>query len=325
MRSITSLLLGLLVALAVPYAPFATAQEYPSKPVRIVVPYAPGGINDIAARILGYKLAEFWKQPVIIDNRAGGGGLIGSEYVAKAAPDGYTLLMGAVGEYSISQHLHEKYPINPLKDFAPILLVSDTPMVFAANANAPFNTLKEMMAYANARPEGVAYGTAGIGSLSHLMAERFVYETHTKMLHVPYKGGGPAGVALAGGEVMVGPLAASSAIPYMKSGRVKMIAVATTRRFSLFPDWPTVSESGVPGFEASNWTALSAPAGTPRAIVVKINADANRALKMADVRERLTAVSSESVGSTPEEAAAKMRDDSERYSKLIKLMNVKLD
>ncbi len=320
MRLITSLLL--LAALA---APLANAQDYPSKPVRIVVPYAPGGINDIAARILGYKLAELWKQPVIIDNRAGGGGLIGSEIVAKAAPDGYTLLMGAVGEFSINQHLHEKYPLNPLKDFSPILLVSDTPMVFAANIGAPFNTLKEMMAYANARPEGLAYGTAGIGSLSHLMAERFVYETHTKMLNVPYKGGGPAGIALAGGEVLIGPLAASSAIPYMKSGRVKMIAVATMRRFPLFPEWPTVSESGVPGFEASNWTALVAPVGTPREIIVKINADANRALKMADVRERLTAVSSEAMGSTIEEVAAKMKDDSERYGKLIKVMNIKLE
>ena len=320
MRLITSLLL--LAALA---APLANAQDYPSKPVRIVVPYAPGGINDIAARILGYKLAELWKQPVIIDNRAGGGGLIGSEIVAKAAPDGYTLLMGAVGEFSINQHLHEKYPLNPLKDFSPILLVSDTPMVFAAKIGAPFNTLKEMMAYANARPEGLAYGTAGIGSLSHLMAERFVYETHTKMLNVPYKGGGPAGIALAGGEVLIGPLAASSAIPYMKSGRVKMIAVATMRRFPLFPEWPTVSESGVPGFEASNWTALVAPVGTPREIIVKINADANRALKMADVRERLTAVSSEAMGSTIEEVAAKMKDDSERYGKLIKVMNIKLE
>lgn len=321
MRLITSLLLGLLTVLA---APFATAQEYPTRPVRIVVPYAPGGINDIAARILGYKLSEFWKQPVIIDNRAGGGGLIGSELVARATPDGYTLLMGAVGEFSISQHLHDKYPINPLKDFTPILLVSDTPMVFAANNTAPFNTLKEMMAFAN-RPEGLAYGTAGIGSLSHLIAERFVYETKTKMLHVPYKGGGPAGIALAGGEVLVGPLAASSAIPYLKSGRVKIIAVTTPRRFSLFPEWPTVSESGVPGFDASNWTALVAPAGTPRDIIVKINADANRALKMTDVRERLNAVSSEAMGSTIEEVAAKMRDDSERYGKLIKVMNVKLD
>ena len=322
MRLITSLLLALIAAIA---APFAAGQEYPTRTVKIVVPYAPGGINDIAARILGYKLSEYWKQAVIIENRAGGGGLIGSEYVARAAPDGYTLLVGAVGEFSISQHLHEKYPINPLKDFMPIVLVSDTPMVFAANISAPFSTVKEMMAYANARPEGLAYGSAGIGSLSHLIAERFAFETHTKMLHVPYKGGGPAGVALAGGEVLLGPLAASSAIPYIKSGRVKMIAVTTAKRVPVAPDWPTVSESGVPGFEASNWTAMAAPVGTPQDIITKINADANRALKTADVRNRLLAVSSEAVGSTIEEAATKMRTDSERYGKLIKQMNIKLD
>lgn len=322
MRLIASLLLGLFAASA---APFAAGQEYPSRPVKIVVPNAPAGVSDIAARILGNRISEFWKQPVLVENRAGAGGLIGSEFVAKAAPDGYTLLMGAVGEFATSQHLYTKYPVNPLKDFTPIVLVSDAPMVFAANAGAPFNTIKEMIAYANSRPEGLAYGTAGIGSLSHLIAARFAFESRTKMLNVPYKGGGPAGAALAGGEVLVAPLAASSAIPFVKSGRVKMIAVTTARRLALAPDWPTVSESGVPGFDATNWTALAAPTGTPREVIAKINADANRALKMPDVRERLAAVTTEAVGSTPEEAAAKIRDESERYGKLIKLINIKRD
>jgi len=322
MRWINSMLLGLFTAFA---APFATGQEYPSRAVRIVVPNAPAGVSDIAARVLGNRLSEFWKQPVLIDNRAGGGGIIGSDFVAKSAPDGYTLLMGAVGEFGTSEHLYPKSSVRPLKDFTPIVLVSDAPMVFAANAGAPFNTIREMIAYANARPEGLTYGTAGIGSLSHLIAERFVFETGTKMLHVPYKGGGPAGVALASGEVLVAPLAASSAIPFVKSGRVKMIAVTSAQRIALAPDWPTVSESGVPGFEATNWTALAAPAGTPRDIISKINADTNRALGMADVRERLAAVSTEAVGSTPEEAAAKIRDESERYGKLIKLLKIVLN
>lgn len=322
MRLIVSLLLGSLAAFA---APFACGQEFPSRPVKIVVPNAPAGISDIAARILGNKLSEFWKQSVLVENRAGGGGLIGYEFVAKSTPDGYTLLMGAVGEFGTSPHLYPRASVNPLVDFAPITLVSDAPMVFAANAGAPFNTVREMIEYAKSRPEGLPYGTAGVGSLSHLIAERFAFESRTKMVNVPYKGGGPLGAALAGGEVQVATLAASSAIPFVKSGRVKIIAVTAPRRIALAPDWPTVAESGVPGFDATNWTALAAPASTPREIIVKINADANRALTMTDVRERLAAVRTEAVGSTPEEAAAKIRGELDRYGKLIKLVNIKLN
>ena len=321
MRLITLLMAGLFAAFT---ASAASGQEYPSRRVTIVVPSAPGGINDIAARILGNKLSEFWKQPVIIENRAGGAGLIGSQAVAKAAPDGYTLLMGAVNEFSITHHLYPTYPLNPLNDLVPIVLVSDTAMVLAANAGAPFNSIKEMMVYANAQPGGLAYGSAGVGSLSHLVAERFAFESHTKMFPVPYKGGGPAGTALAGGEVLMASLAASSVMPYVKSGLVKILAVTTAQRMPSAPDWPTIAESGVAGFEASNWTALATPAGTPRDIIEKINADANRALKMADLRQRLVAVGSVALGSTPEEAGAKMQDESERYGKLIKAMNLKL-
>jgi tripartite-type tricarboxylate transporter receptor subunit TctC len=322
MRLIRSLLLGSFAALLVSAA---TGQDYPSRPVRIVVPYAPGGVTDIAARIVGNKLSEFWKQQVVIENRAGGGGVIATEAVAKATPDGYTLLVGTVSEFAITHHLYAKFPLNPLKDFAPVLLVSDTPLMFAAHVSAPFNTVSEMMAYANAQPGGLAFSSPGNGTLNHLTGERFAFETHTKMLHVPYKGGGPAGAAIASGEVLVGLVAASSAISFIKSGRVKAIAVTAARRIPLGPDWPTVAESGVPGFEASNWVAMVAPAGTPRDIIAKINADANRALKMPDVRERLTAVGADAVGSTPEELATKIRDDSERYGKTVGLLKLKLD
>jgi len=322
MRLIASQLLICLAALS---APFADAQEFPAKPVKIVVPNAPAGVSDIAARILGNRLSEFWKQSVVVENRAGGGGLIGYDFVAKSAPDGYTLLMGAVGEFGTSPHLYPKASVNPLKDFAPIVLVSDAPMVFAANAGAPFNTIREMIDYARSRPDGLAYASAGIGSLSHLIAERFAFEAGAKMVNVPYKGGGPAGAALAGGEVLVSTLAASSAMPFVKSGRVKIVGVTAPKRITLAPEWPTVSESGLPGFDATNWTALAAPAGTPRDVILKINADANRALKMADVRERLAGVTTEAVGSTPEEATAKIRDELERYGKLIQTIKIKLD
>ena len=322
MRLVSSLLLGLFSALL---ASAATGQEYPTRPVRIVVPYAPGGVTDIAARIVGNRLSEFWKQQIVIENRAGGGGVVGTEAAAKATPDGYTLLAATVSEFAITHHLYAKFPLNPLTDFAPVVLLSDTPLMFAAHASAPFNTIREMMAYANAQPGGLAFSSPGNGTLNHLTGERFAFETHPKMLHVPYKGGAPAGAAIASGEVPVGLVAASSAIAFIKSGRAKAIAVTAARRIPLGPDWPTVAESGVPGFEASNWVAMVAPAGTPRDIIAKVNADANRALKMSDVRERLAAGGADPVGSTPEELATKIRDDSDRYGKTVGLLKLKLD
>ena len=322
MRPTRLLLLALVAALA---APAVTGQDYPARPVRIVVPYAPGGINDLAARILGGKLAEFWNQSVLVENRPGGNGVIGMDAAAKARPDGYTLLMAAVGDYAITPQLYSKFPLNPLTDFSPILLVSDTAMMYAAHVNAPFSTLKEMIAYANSQPGGMAYGSAGAGSLSHLTAERFAFETQTKLRHVPYKGGGPAIAALASGEVLFESLASSSALSNIKGGRAKAIAVQAPQRIPLGPDVPTVAEAGFPGFEASNWTALMAPAGTPRDIIVKINADANRALKTADVTERLAKAGSDPLGSTPEELGTKMRAESERYGKVIRDIKLKLD
>src|SRR3972149_8473539 len=190
MRLISSLLLGSCAALLVSAA---TGQDYPSRTVRIVVPYPPGGVTDIAARIVGNKLSESWKQQVVIENRAGGGGVVGTEAASKATPDGYTLLAGTVSEFAITHPLYTRLPLNPLKGFAPIVLLSDTPLMFAAHAGAPFNTVREMMAYANAQPGGLAFASPGNGTLNHLTGERFAFETRTKMLHVPYKGGGPAG------------------------------------------------------------------------------------------------------------------------------------
>ena len=322
MRSISSFMLGLVAALLVSVA---AAQEYPARPVRIVVPYAPGGLNDIAARIMGNRLSEFWKQSVIVDNRAGGGGIIGTDAVAKATPDGYTMLMGSVSEYAITHHMYAKFPLNPLKDFAPIIIVGENPMVFAANVSAPFNNVREMMAYSNAQQGGLPYASAGIGSLSHLIAERFAFESHTKMLNVPYKGGGPAGAALAGGEVLLGSFAASSVISYVKAGRMKVIAVTTAQRIPLGPDWPTVAESGAPGFEASNWTAMVAPAGTPREIIMKINADANRALKTADVRERLAKLGAEPFTMSPEQFDAYIKEELAQNAELIKAAGIKAE
>ncbi len=303
----------------------ACAQDYPNRTVRIIVPSVPGGVVDFSSRLLAPKLSELWNQAVVVENRAGGNGIIGMESASKAAPDGYTLMMGIGSDFSITPHFYVKFPLNPLTAFAPILLVSDNPLMFAANAAAPFNNVREMIAYAKSQPGGLSFSSPGAGSHNHLIGERFALETGIKMVHVAYKGGGPAGAAIITGEVPVGILAAPSAVPHIKSGRMKAIAVTMARRIPVGPDWPTLNESGVPGFDASNWVALTAPAGTPREIIAKINADTNQVLRMADVRERMSASGSEVIGSSAEAAGNRMRDDSERYSRLVRQLNLRFD
>lgn len=303
----------------------AGAQEYPVKTVRIIVPSVPGGVVDFSSRLLAPKLSELWKQPVVVENRPGGNGIIGMDSASKAAPDGYNLMMGIGSDFSITPHFYEKFPLDPLTAFAPILLVSDNPLLIAANAAAPFNNVKEMIAYAKGKPGGLSFASPGAGSHNHLIGERLALDTGIKLVHVPYKGGGPAGAAIVGGEVPMGILAAPSAVPHIKSGRMKAIAVTQARRIPIGPDWPTLAESGVPGFDASNWVALTAPAGTPRSIISKINTDINQILTMQDVRERMSASGSEVIGSTIEAATARMRGDSERYQKLVKQLGLKFD
>ena len=306
----------------------AAAQEsttYPTRPVRLIVPSQPGGVVDITARILGPALTELWKQSVIVETRAGGNGIIGLEAVAKAGPDGHTLLVGIGSDYTITPHFYAKFPLDPLTSFTPIALVTDNPLIITANANAPFNEVNGMIAYARAQTGGLAFSSPGSGSHNHLIGERFALETGVKMVHVAYKGGGPAGAAIASGEVQVGLIAAPSAMAHIKSGRAKAIAVTTARRIAIGPDWPTLAESGIPGFDASNWVAIAAPAGTPRDLIERLNSDFNRALRGAEVRERLSAAGSEIVESTPDSTAARMKDDSARYAKLVRQLGLKFD
>jgi tripartite-type tricarboxylate transporter receptor subunit TctC len=321
MRSTVSLLIGL-------FAVFSTnavdAQDYPSRPVKIVVPYTPGGI-DTVARLVGSRLSDIWKQPVVIENRPGASGVIGVEFVTKSAPDGYTLLMTAGSDLTVTPHVINKATYNPPRDLAAIVMATDSPLIFAAPATAPFNTIREMIAFSKTQPGGLAFSNPGSGTIHHLTVERFALETGAKILHIAYKGGTPAFAAIAAGEVPVGIASAASAIRFIKSGRVKVVATATARRIALGPDWPTIAESGVPGFQASLWTAMAAPVGTPREVVARINADTNRVLKMPEVRERLASAFIEVVGSTPEELGAKIRDESDRYGKLVKQLNLKFE
>jgi tripartite-type tricarboxylate transporter receptor subunit TctC len=303
----------------------ANAQEYPSKPVRFISPYPPGGVVDIAARLVAAKLGEAWKQQVIVENRAGGGGTVGVDHAAKSAADGYTFLFATVAEFCITPHTYAKLPYDVQRDLVPVILATETPLMWAGHAGAPFGTQAEMIAHSKTLAGGLSFSSPGLGTLNHLAGERFAFETGAKLVHVPYKGGGPAGTAVAAGEVPLGMLAVSSAIPHIKSGRVKAIAVASEQRIGLGPDWPTVIEAGLAGFSASQWVGVAAPAGTPRAIIDKVNADMQLVLKLPEVRERLGAVGSEPGGSTPEEMAARIRKESAEFAKIIERIQLRLN
>lgn len=301
------------------------AQDYPAKPVRFISPYPPGGVVDIASRLVGAKLSEMWKQQIIVENRTGGGGTIGADHAAKSAPDGYTILFATVSEFCITPHLYSKLPYDIRRDLTPILIATETPLMFAAHNGAPFSNLQELIAHSKTLQGGLSYSSPGLGTLNHLTGERLAIATGARLVHIPYKGGGPAGTALAAGEVPLGMLAASSAAPHIKSGRVKAIAVASARRIGLGPDWPTIIESGIPGFTASQWVGAAAPAGTPRAVIDKLNADMNLVLKMPEVRERLNALGSEPAGSTPEEMMARIRTESAQFAQIVERIKLRLD
>ena len=288
----------------------AAGQDYPAKPVRFISPYPPGGVVDIASRLVGHKLSEMWKQQVIVENRTGGGGTIGADHAAKSAPDGYTVLFATVSEFCITPHLYSKLPYDIRRDMTPVLIATETPLMLAAHNSAPFSTVQEMIAHSKTLPGGLSYSSPGLGTLNHLTGERLVLETGARLVHVPYTGGGPAGTALAGGEVPLGMLAASSAAPHIKSGRVKAIAL--------------IDKAGV-GFDASQWVGVAVPTGTSRAIIAKLSTDINAVLKMPDVRERLNGLGSQPAGSTVEEMATRIRTESEQFAQIVQRIKLRLD
>ena len=274
------------IALVVLWAAPAQAQNYPAKPIHILVPYAPGGITDIAARILGAKLTEAWGQQVVVENKPGGNGFIAMTAGAKAAPDGYTLIMATVGDVAINPAMFKEMPYDVQRDLAPIAMVSDAPMVLAANANAPYKSVAEVIAAAKAQPGRLSVATPGNGSVNQIVLEWMALNTGTQFQHIPYKGGAPAAAALAAGDIPLGVLASSSAAPHVKSGRVRPLAVTMAKRSKFSPEWPTLQEAGVKEVDASNWTALFAPKAVPQAIIDKLNAEVVKILNMPDVKER---------------------------------------
>jgi tripartite-type tricarboxylate transporter receptor subunit TctC len=290
-----ALLPGLLFCLGV------TAQDYPSKPVRIIVGSAPGGPVDTAARVVAQKLLDSWRQPVTVENRIGASEMIGAEFVAKATPDGHTLLMVSLNPFTINPSVFAKLPYDPVHSFASIVLVAVNPMVLVANPKASFNSMKELVAAAKSRPGEIAWSTPGLATSNHIAGEWFAAETGIKLFHIPYKGGPAAVSAVISGDVPLGIVSLVQVLPFVKVGTVKVLAVTTEKRTSLAPDWPTVAELGVPGFDASVRVGLFAPAGTPSGVIARINSDINRVLQLPEMRERFATLGVEPVGSTPGE------------------------
>ena len=298
----------------------ACAQNYPTKPVRLVAATAPGGSVDIVARLVGQKLTEAWGQQFVIENRAGGAGNIGTEFVARAAPDGYTLQLGASAMFAVKAHL-VKLPFDTVRDFAPIIHLANQYNVLTVHPSVPVRNVREFIAFARARPGKLTYGSSGIGSSHHLSTALFMMMTGVDMVHVAYKGGAPAMLDLIGGHIDVMIETTPSALPYVKSGKVKALGVTSMQRSGMLPNVPTISEAGLPGFEFRSWMALFAPAGTPKDIIGKLNAEVQKALGR-DLRVRMEELGLEVAGGSPEDLETLMRTDSVKYAKLVKAANI---
>jgi tripartite-type tricarboxylate transporter receptor subunit TctC len=292
------------------------AQVYPSRPVRVVVPFAPGGPNDIIARLVAQKLTEAWAQPFLVENRAGAGGNIGTDYVAKSAPDGYTLLSAGPGSLIINP-LMGKVPYDTERDFAPVSLIATAPNVLAVHPSLPAKSVKDLIALARTRPGWINYASGGVGSTPHLAGALFAAMAGIDLAHVPYKGTGPAVADLVGGQVQIAFLGIPTVLPHLRSGKLRALAVTGLRRSPELPDVPTVDESGVRGYEVSPWYGLLARAGTPRGIVARLSAAATRIVRDAAMKEKLAAQGAEAEGSTPEEYAAVIRADAATWTRVI--------
>ena len=304
----------------------ALAQStYPSKPVRLVVPFPAGGTTDILARAAAQKLSEAWGQQVIVDNRPGAAGNIGSELVAKAAPDGYTLLMGTVGTHAINASLYAKMPYDHVKDFAPVILVAGVPNVLVVNPAVPANSVAELIAYGKANPNKLNFASSGSGTSIHLSGELFKVLTGVQMTHVPYKGSAPALTDLLGGQVQLMFDNLPSSLAFIKAGKLRALAVTSTTRAPALPDVPTIAESGVPGFEASSWFGILAPAGTPHDVIAKINADVARWLASPDAKEKLAAQGANIAAGSPEDFAKHIQAETAKWARVVKESGAKVD
>jgi len=303
----------------------ACAQEYPRKAIRLIVPFAPGGGNDTVARAIAQSAGASLGQPMVVDNRAGAGGILGAELAAKSAPDGYTLFLGGVGSHAVNPNLHTRLPYDPVKDFAPITLIASAPSVLVVHPSLPARTLAEFTALAKASPGRINYASNGNGSSAQLAAVLYESMVGVQMVHVPYKGLAPALVDLLGGEVQAMFSSVVAIVPSIKAGRLRALAVTGRRRAALLPEVPTLDEAGVPGYEAGSWYGILAPAGTPQAIVAKLHEAIVHALAQPEVHERLVSEGAEVIGSTPEAFAAHIAAELARMGKLIRDAAIRME
>jgi tripartite-type tricarboxylate transporter receptor subunit TctC len=321
MRLMMAAVVGTLVGMALP----AAAQTYPSKPIHIYVPYAPGGVADIAARLVGAKLTEAWGQQVVVENRTGGNGFIAVSAAAKAPDDGYVLLVGTVGEFTINPSLFKDVPYDVDRDLAPVAMLSDTPLVLAANAGSPYKSVADVIAAGKAQPGRISVASPGSGTMNQLAIEWMTLQTGAKFQHIPYRGGAPAAAALAGGDVPLGLLAISSVAPHVKSNRMRVLALTTAKRSPFYPDWQTLQEQGVSEVNASNWVAMYAPKGTPQPIVDKLNTEINKILNMQDIKDRFATGGAVTLPMTPAELGARQQKDAATFKVLVEKSGVKPD
>jgi tripartite-type tricarboxylate transporter receptor subunit TctC len=319
MKALRSFALALVGAMAI--APAAYAQ-YPAKPVRLIVPFPPGGGTDAMARVLAPKLAEGLGQQVVIENRGGAGATIGTELAAKAAPDGYTLFLMTITN-AVSMSLYPNLKFDLVRDFAPVTKLATTPHVLVVHPSLPAKTVKELVAIAKARPGAIVYSSSGTGSVSHLAGEYFGFLTGTRMLHVPYKGGGPSVTALISGEVAVGFATMPSVLAQVKSGRLRAIAMTTAQRSPALPQVPTIAEAGIANYDVGSWYGLSVPAGTSREIVTRLHDVTHKLLAQQDVKDRLAGNGFEVLVSTPEQFGEFVRVEVERWAKVVKASGAK--
>ena len=300
----------------------ALAQSYPTRAIKLVVPSSPGGGTDIVARILGQKLSEQLGQQFVVENRAGAGTVIGNDAVAKSAPDGYTLLMG-LSTLAINPSMYAKLPYDALRDFAPISQSVSACNILILHPSVPAKTVVELIALARAKPGSLTFGSAGMGTNPHLSGELFKSLARIDMVHVPFKGSGQSIISQLAGEIAANFPSVPTAMPYIKAGRLRGIGVTTLRRVEVLPDVPSIAEAGLPGYEATQWFGLLAPAGTPRPIIDRLYQESSRALRSADMKERMTAEGLEVVGSTPEEFASYIRSETEKWTQVIKAAGIK--
>jgi tripartite-type tricarboxylate transporter receptor subunit TctC len=305
-------------------ATVAAAQNFPTKPVRIIVPFAPGGATDIVTRILAQKLTEAWGQTIVVDNRAGAGGNIGGELAAKAPADGYTLFMPSGSVVTANQHIYKRMPFNAEKDFTAITSVASGPQIVVVANSVPVKNVKDLIALAKSKPKSITFGSAGFGTQTHLAAENFLYSAGIEANHIPYKGEGPALTDLVGGQIQLLTPNLSAAIGFVNTGKIRGLAVTSKQRAPQVPNVPTVAET-VPGFENLGWFGLVAPTGTPPAVIKKVHEDTVKALRSADVTKRFSELGMIPVGNTPAEFAKAMKEESARWARVVRERKLQID